>query len=330
MPANLPNLEFLRVFIAVSETKVLKIAAERLSLTPSAVSQALAKLETSLGAELFTREVRPLKLTAAGERLLAEARPLVAAAEALVLKLRPDSLASMPLRLGLSETATATVGPWLIAALYGEVRRLETHSLLTRPLADRLRNGGIDVMVSAEPLLNEDRWTRIQVYEENFLLVTPKNAPRIDSLEALRATAAHRPFVGYTVGSSDEETAERALRMLDVSPQKRISVNSSYALAGIVAETGGWSIVPPSNIWCGRQFLPALRCSLLPACPGSNAPLRLTRSMWTVGDRASAAAAVTLVAERLRTVFAEKMLAEFERAMPGIRAHIRTVLPAGR
>ena len=50
------NLHFLRVFSTVYEERSVNKAAERLSLTPSAVSHSLRKLRIALGDELFIRE----------------------------------------------------------------------------------------------------------------------------------------------------------------------------------------------------------------------------------------------------------------------------------
>jgi DNA-binding transcriptional LysR family regulator len=50
------NLLFLRVFSTVYEERSVYKAAERLSLTPSAVSHSLRKLRLVLGDELFIRE----------------------------------------------------------------------------------------------------------------------------------------------------------------------------------------------------------------------------------------------------------------------------------
>jgi DNA-binding transcriptional LysR family regulator len=52
-------------------------AADALWLTPSAVSQQMAALEREVGAKLFERTHRGVRLTAAGTRLLAHADALL-------------------------------------------------------------------------------------------------------------------------------------------------------------------------------------------------------------------------------------------------------------
>lgn len=63
-------LSALRAFEAVTRTGSFRTAASDLSLTPSAVSHAIRGLERMLGAALFVREGRAIRLTGEGERLM--------------------------------------------------------------------------------------------------------------------------------------------------------------------------------------------------------------------------------------------------------------------
>lgn len=65
---TLSNLE---CFVRAAEAASFSEAARRLGLTPAAVSRNVAMLEKNLGARLFQRSTRRLRLTEAGERLLA-------------------------------------------------------------------------------------------------------------------------------------------------------------------------------------------------------------------------------------------------------------------
>lgn len=69
MPRPLP-LSALRAFEAAARTGSFRAAASDLGLTPSAVSHAVRGLEDSLGAALFLREGRSMRLTADGETLV--------------------------------------------------------------------------------------------------------------------------------------------------------------------------------------------------------------------------------------------------------------------
>ena len=106
----------LQTIAAVADTGSLTAAAKRLHLTLSAVSHQLRELESLFGTSLFDRKARPIKATAAGERLLACARaalPLLAQAEADVLALAGQHPAE---RLFLALECHSCV-EWLLPAL---------------------------------------------------------------------------------------------------------------------------------------------------------------------------------------------------------------------
>ena len=84
---HLLTLEQLRIFAAVAERQHMTRAAEALDLAQSAVSAAIAGLETRFGTKLFHRIGRGIALTEAGAVFLGEARAVLARAEAAELVL---------------------------------------------------------------------------------------------------------------------------------------------------------------------------------------------------------------------------------------------------
>lgn len=85
------SINQLRTFVTVCEEKSFTGAARRLRRAQSAVSHAIAALETALGLELFQRDARKAELTAAGRGLLPDARAVIARMEEM--KSRAKSIA---------------------------------------------------------------------------------------------------------------------------------------------------------------------------------------------------------------------------------------------
>lgn len=75
------RFEAMRVFVAVAQEGGFAAAGRRLGLSPPGVTRAVAALEQRLGARLFVRTTRAVRLTEVGTRYLADARRILAELE---------------------------------------------------------------------------------------------------------------------------------------------------------------------------------------------------------------------------------------------------------
>lgn len=119
------NVERLRALHAVSVHGTIAAAAESLHVTPSGVSQQLAKLERETGHRLLEPRGRGVRLTGAGHVLAGHAARVLAqlaAARAELDGLREDAVG--PVRLGSFVTAARAVLPPALSALRDRHPRL--------------------------------------------------------------------------------------------------------------------------------------------------------------------------------------------------------------
>ena len=82
------ELDQLRIIWAAAEAGSLSRAASALYISHSTVSRAVSALEASVGAELFSRDSRGVRLTEAGQVLFEGAQQLLRLAEELEGKVR--------------------------------------------------------------------------------------------------------------------------------------------------------------------------------------------------------------------------------------------------
>lgn len=311
------KLDQIETFLLCAELKNMGLVAKALGVSTPAISQKIAQLETSLGTTLFIRESRPLQLTAKGRKLLVDGKRLLDLAKEVEQRAKSGSMANESLHLGLGETVTATLGPWLLAQLYNRVAELETFGGLSRPLMEKLQDRTLDVAVSTGDLVLDERWNFVEVYREAVLLVVGKKRHYQPSTGNLSDLAINAPLIGYNHQSSDQNTMNRLLTLHKARFFKRVLVGSSYDLIGLVAELGGFSLVPATNIWCGRQFLNDIDIFELPSHQTS------WRHMYVVGDKIENLDKQDLVAIITRKTMAQYMLPELEAVSPLLKKNVK-------
>ncbi|MDU4314245.1 MAG: LysR family transcriptional regulator, partial [Klebsiella michiganensis] len=111
------DLNALRVFVTVAETGSFSAGAKALQMPSSNVSRQISQLEESLQLRLILRSTRHMKLTPAGQTLLASMRPVLeqlAATEAELTQQQAEP--EGPLRLCLPNE----IGPSLFAPLMAQ------------------------------------------------------------------------------------------------------------------------------------------------------------------------------------------------------------------
>jgi LysR family transcriptional activator of mexEF-oprN operon len=145
------DLNLLRVFAVVAESGSVTEAAKRLYLTQPAVSAALRRLQTSVGAPLFARSGRGLSLTSRGARLHQSLHPdLERLVEAALAPSAFDPKTSdRTIRIGLSDSAEQWLLPQLLRVLEREAPRMRIIAMPVqfRTVSAALANG-LDIAVT--------------------------------------------------------------------------------------------------------------------------------------------------------------------------------------
>lgn len=142
------NLEQLRGFVEVAQTRHFTRAAEALHLAQPSLSRQIASLESELGIDLFHRTRGRVALTAAGERLLPLARRMLADADTARSEMAElAGLRRGRIRLG----ATPTLCTSLVAEVLAEFRTrhpgvdIEILERGSRSLIEALTEGSLDL-----------------------------------------------------------------------------------------------------------------------------------------------------------------------------------------
>jgi DNA-binding transcriptional LysR family regulator len=145
------DLGALRSFVAVAETGGVTRAAAFVSLTQSAVSMQIRRLEDALGQTLLDRAGRGVRLTAAGEQLLGYARRILALNDEVLARMT-DRAFEGEIGLGVPSDIVYPALPQVLqqfAAAYPRMK-VQLVSSYTRRLKALFARGEADVILTTE------------------------------------------------------------------------------------------------------------------------------------------------------------------------------------
>ncbi|GAA1268371.1 LysR family transcriptional regulator [Planotetraspora silvatica] len=171
----------LRTFVTVVHRRSFSTAAEELGYTQSAVSQQIAALEADLGLPLLHR--RPVALTAAGERLLEHAAPLLLrhrAARADVLRSAESPIGQLTVAASPLACTPAVARSLSQAGTAVTLRTAEREKVVELVASGAADLGFVDgISAPSDPLRLPDAGplTAIGVAEEALVVVLPGGHP---------------------------------------------------------------------------------------------------------------------------------------------------------
>ncbi len=163
------NINEIAYFLDVAETQHMTKSAQRLHVAQPAISRSIAHLEAELGAKLFVREGRGIKLTPEGHLLQRKLIPVDAQLrdiERVFANLREGKRDEVRIQLSAgSHIVSDALGSWMS-------ENPSTHIRLTQMVVDGKAPGpSADIMVSADEPSGEYALRRS--YSERVMLVAP-------------------------------------------------------------------------------------------------------------------------------------------------------------
>jgi DNA-binding transcriptional LysR family regulator len=162
------HLEKLKCFQAAAENGTFIAAAKALRLTQPGVTKNIRLLEEELGVSLFERHRRGVELTDAGKLLLQFSEQISLRAKDFEQQIRHLHELSGVLRIGTYETLGEAYWPDILLACQKKfpTLRIELTSQDSR-MRQSLGNGGIDLIVDAEPETIEGQHSQV-LYVDRF------------------------------------------------------------------------------------------------------------------------------------------------------------------
>ena len=258
------DLHGLRIFAAVVETRSMTNAAQRLSITQSAVSQGIQKLEDSLDAVLLDRSVRPIAVTARGRLLYDRGKWLLSSAQELHALIQAPPEHRLPrLRCGFVHSFAATVGPRLIDRHAKLAETWVLRSGLTARHEQALLAREVDLLVVEGALEHVEGLERHHILSEPLLVAVPRSHPTPPATK-LEDLTRHLSLVRYSPESMTGRLVANTLRRHGIEPVGGMEFDSTDTLLAMVAAGDYWALTTPLCVLQCAQLASALGFYRLP------------------------------------------------------------------
>lgn len=157
MDARRLNYHHLQYFWGVAKDGNLTRTAERLRISPSALSTQIRQLEDELGEPLFERHGRTLKLTEAGRMVMGYAEDIFTTGAELLATVRDGRQRDQPLRIGAVTTLSRNFQESFVKPLLGE-KGVQLRLVAGGPddLLGRLAAHSLDLVLANQPAVGDE------------------------------------------------------------------------------------------------------------------------------------------------------------------------------
>ena len=313
-------LRALEVFLAAADSGSMTTAARQLKITQSAISQQLKLLETEMRVTLMDRNMRPLRLTPAGQALRQRAADVLLHADQVRAEVRQIASGPLPhLRIAMFGTLARTLSPALVKAVVRGKLPIKTVSILRGMAVQHARDlprRDVDVIITSNPLSDVDGMERHEIIHERFMLILPKGVvPRQSSL---RDMAERLPMIRYSARTEAGRLIEQHLRRLRLDIPHGHTFDAPEDLYAMIGMGQGWAITPPTHVVHAAPAGANVELRALPK-PGLARNIVLVARKNELGDLPRQIGALC------RQVLRKKYLPLLQQLIPALADHVAIV-----
>ncbi|MEM8743105.1 MAG: LysR family transcriptional regulator [Pseudomonadota bacterium] len=240
------NIPQLRTLVAIADTKGFASAAEKLFVTPAAVSQQMRGLEDELQVPLFDRTTRPPRLNAHGVHIAERAREVLRTFDAFAEEARaPDEIAGV-LTLGCISGFSSDLIPEVLGNLRKRYPRLmvRIEEGQSTSLINKVRRRELDAAIVTEPLIPEPELEMLLITAEPLVVVAPPDAPVATWSEALTSL----PFLRLNPLSGMGALIDAEIRTAGLVLSEAMELDSSEVVLSMVRAGLGAGVVPVGRL----------------------------------------------------------------------------------
>jgi len=244
----------LKYFEVIAEEGNLGRAAERLHRTQPALTKCIDRLEEDLGAKLFEKDGRGMRLTAAGEVLVRRTRQMALMVEETAREMQ-DYAGGLQgtVRLGCVPTLAEHLMPAVFQQLLHEAPGIKVNLAvaMNANLMTSLQDGELDLVLSPMQETDPDIvWEKIA--EDTVVVMASENHPVFGAPCTLASLLDYKWMLPATTVASRQWLNQTFERHGLPRPQVQIESNVLNAILPILEKTALLGFVSRLNLVAGR------------------------------------------------------------------------------
>lgn len=234
----------LDVFLTLCDTRSFSLAAQKLTLTQSAITKKIQRLENNLGVDLFDRSKRPIDLTKEGAVLMHQAKLAREALERTAGEIREGAFLRPEFRVGTIESLAKCFLPSFIANVRQEASRVLAVTGTSQTLISALQHREIDFAFVSDLFSEMQGLTRLKVFEERSVLLMPAKFAAGHSKKWTwdEIQLCGLPYLQYFRDGGAGRLNDTYLSLLHLDIPARIEVDSTSTMLSLVSNGIGWTI----------------------------------------------------------------------------------------
>ncbi|MEU1088075.1 LysR family transcriptional regulator [Streptomyces sp. NPDC005892] len=246
------ELQQMRYVIAVAEMNSFTKAAQRCLVVQSALSHQIARLEKELGARLFERTSRRVRLTSAGAAFLPAARHCLDAAERAAAEVAATiGEVRGRLALGLIPTVAAVDVPAVLKEFHRRhpKARISLSVGASGELTEMVRQGEIEVALLGIPVSARPQGVKAQklAHERLVAVVSPDHPLAGETSVDLRRLSSE-VFVDLPAKTAGRAQSDLAFTAAGLTREVAFEVTNADYLARLVGAGLGVALLPPAYV----------------------------------------------------------------------------------
>jgi DNA-binding transcriptional LysR family regulator len=280
------ELQQMRYVVAVAETNSFTRAAQRCLVVQSALSHQIARLERELGARLFERTSRRVRLTPAGAAFLPAARQCLDAAE----RAAAEAAAAVGeirgrLAVGLISTVAAVDLPAVLRAFrerYPHVR-ITLRAAASEDLIEQVRIGAVEVAFLGLPTTARPRGVEArELARDRLVAVVPPDHPLAGEATVTLRRLSSEAFVDLPARTAGRVQSDQAFAAAGLTRDVVFEVTTAYLVSRLVEQGLCVAMLPSA-------YAPQL--TGVTTVEVVDAPARVEYVIWSSDGRTPAASA---------------------------------------